>query len=471
MVKNPEKTGHHKLFYHDIGDYHSREEKLQIVKELGSVQNVDWQELQPNDEGDWVSQRNPEFMQFMPLGDKENDKSETLFDIYSLGVVTNRDAWAYNFSHENLMSNMGSMIAFFNKQSKAYATLRKASQDEVTVDSFIDTDARKISWTHNIKTELTKGSHFTLEDDCVVSSHYRPFCKQWLYFNRRFNERVYQMPKIFPNAELENLVISATGIGASKDFSAIISDSIPNLHLHDTSQCFPLYYYAKPDESEAKLFQDDGYIRREAISDAALKRFRSHYETKVKKEDIFYYVYGILHSPEYKERFASDLKKMLPRIPLAHDFWVFSKAGRKLAKWHLEYESVEPYALEETISGPRMVAVERFRVSKMSFPRKDGKPDKSVIVYNSNVTLSGIPPEAYGYVVNGKSALEWIMERYQISVDKDSGISNDPNEWSADPRYIVDLVTRIVRVSLETVKIVQSLPALQEDVANVLSVR
>jgi predicted helicase len=471
MVKNPERTGHHKLFYHDIGDYLSREEKLQIVKELGSVQNVDWQELQPNDEGDWVSQRNPEFMQFMPLGDKENDKSDKLFDVYSLGVVTNRDAWAYNFSHESLTSNMGSMIAFFNKQSKAYATFCKTSEKEVAVDKFIDTNSQKISWTRSLKNELSKCSRFILDEDCIVPSHYRPYCKQWLYFNRRFNEMVYQMPKIFPNAELENLVISATGIGASKDFSAIISDCIPNLHLHDTGQCFPLYYYAKPDESEAKLFQDEGYIRREAISDAALKRFRSRYDTKVKKEDIFYYVYGILHSPEYKERFASDLKKMLPRVPLAHDFWVFSKAGRKLAKWHLEYESVEPYALEETISGPRMAAVERFRVSKMSFPRKDGKPDKSVIVYNSNVTLSGIPPEAYGYVVNGKSALEWIMERYQISVDKDSGISNDPNEWSADPRYIVDLVKRIVRVSLETVKIVQSLPALQEDVANVLSVR
>ncbi len=465
MVKNPKMVVGHRLFYYDIGDYLCREEKLEIVKELGSVSSVGWEELHPNVEGDWVNQRNPEFMEFMPLGDKESDKSGALFDLYSLGVVTNRDAWAYNFSHASLAANMGEMISFFNNQSKAYAALRKAGKKEVPVDKFIDTDARKISWTRSLKNELSKGSRFDFEEACVAQSHYRPFSKQWLYFNRRFNEMVYQMPKIFPNSELENIVISATGIGATKGFSALITDAIPNLHLHDTGQCFPLYYYVKPEEGEPRLFADSGYIRRDAISDATLNRFQSRYDSKIKKEDIFYYVYGILHSLEYKERFASDLKKMLPRIPFVQDFLAFSKGGRKLAKLHLEYESVEPYPIEETISGPRMAAAERFRVSKMSFAKRDGKPNKSVILYNSHVTLAGIPLNAYDYIINGKPALEWIMERYQVTTDKDSGIVNDPNEWSKDPRYIVDLVKRLVRVSLETVKIVSSLPSLQEDKA------
>jgi predicted helicase len=186
-----------------------------------------------------------------------------------------------------------------------------------------------------------------------------------------------------------------------------------------------------------------------------LSEFRTQYaDVKISKEDIFYYVYGVLHSTEYKTRFASDLKKMLPRIPYAKDFWAFSVAGRDLAALHLNYETIEPYALIEEISGSA-----NFTVEKMKFP---SKADKSKIIYNAHVTLSGIPPEAYEYVVNGKSAIEWIMERYAVTVDKDSGIKNNPNDWSDDPRYILDLVKRIVAVSLGSVEIVKGLPALEE---------
>lgn len=264
-------------------------------------------------------------------------------------------------------------------------------------------------------------------------------------------------------------MISVSGIGASKGFSALITDSVPNFHFHDTGQCFPLYRYIENEDGgrtkKRSLFEADSrFTRKDAISDEILKRFRTQYDAAIKKEDIFYYVYGILHSPEYKQRFADDLKKMLPRIPFAKDFKAFSTAGRNLAKWHLGYETVEPYKLEE--SGTRNVDGEtRYRVSKMIFGKKDGKPDKSVVVYNSHITLSGIPLEAYDYVVNGKSAIEWIMERYRLTTDKDSGITNDPNDWSEDPRYIVDLVKRIVRVSLETMKIVHALPALEEQEA------
>jgi predicted helicase len=287
---------------------------------------------------------------------------------------------------------------------------------------------------------------------------YRPFCKQWLYYDRKFNERVYQMTKIFPNRTVKNFVICMTGISAQKDFSSLMVCVIPDLNFHQASQCFPLYTYEKIEIEESGLFDtpaESGYRKKENITDAMLSEFRTQYaDVKISKEDIFYYVYGVLHSTEYKTRFASDLKKMLPRIPYAKDFWAFSVAGRDLAALHLNYETIEPYALIEEISGSA-----NFTVEKMKFP---SKADKSKIIYNGTITLSGIPPEAYDYVVNGKSAIEWIMERYAVTVDKDSGIKNNPNDWSDEPRYILDLVKRIVAVSLGSVAIVKGLPALEE---------
>jgi predicted helicase len=272
------------------------------------------------------------------------------------------------------------------------------------------------------------------------------------------------MPNIFPNENLDNLVISVTGIGASKGFSALITNTIPNLHLHDTGQCFSLYSYEKQ-EDVGTLFTtaEYGYTKKENIPELILTDFRKTYgDQNITKEDIFYYVYGILHSPEYKSRFEADLKKMLPRIPYAQDFWAFSKAGRELAYWHLNYETIEPYPLTEDNSGLLFLDNEDYRVEKMSFGRRAKVIDKTTIIYNSKITLFGIPLETYDYVVNGKSALEWIMERYQFTKDKDSQITNDPNDWSEDPRYILDLVKRIVRVSLESMKIVNALPALNE---------
>ncbi|SEM74503.1 DEAD/DEAH box helicase [Lihuaxuella thermophila] len=460
LVKNPAKKGSCVIRYHDIGDYLSREQKLNIIRQASSVKGLNWTIIQPNKENDWINQRSDDFLKLIPL----RPQTENEFSIFdsnstSTGVVTSRDSWTYNFSHTALQNNMKAMIDFYNRQVDEFISLGKADPTMNDVNDFIDTDPRKISWSRALKQNLRRGKKHPYDESSIIPAMYRPFCKQWLYFSRAFNEVVSKMPDLFPNPSMKNRVITVTGIGASKDFSVLMTDSIPNFHFLDTGQCFPLHFYDQP----GGLFGHDQYIRRDSISDWALKEFRKHYNDEVHKEDIFYYVYGVLHSPEYKERFAPDLKKMLPRIPLvpsAERFWSFSRAGRELADLHLNYETVDPWPLNEIHDG-NLQTDDFYRVEKMRFAKgQGGKPDKTTIIYNANITLSGIPLEAYNYVVNGKPAIEWIMDRYQVKTDKDSGIVNDPNQWSEDARYIVDLVKRIVRVSMETLRILKSLPEL-----------
>ncbi|UXU75566.1 MULTISPECIES: DEAD/DEAH box helicase [unclassified Paracoccus (in: a-proteobacteria)] len=474
MVKDPAHEGPCQLHYHDIGDYLSREEKLTIIDDFASIDRMPWQRLRPNAEGDWINQRDPAFDAFVPLGDKEGTEGGAIFDTYSQGVLTSRDAWAYNSGREVLAANMSRMIETYEAERGRYArTCAGLQKDEwPPVEKVVDTDPRNISWSRALKADVTRNKAYAFDDSALVQGAYRPFQRQWLYFDRRMNEMVYQQPRLFPTPRHQNLVICAAGSGANKAFSAFVTASVPDYELVSKGQGFPLYWYDYPDETrgrrQGEMFANgatadaEGYIRRDAISDWALGEFRRRYaDDAISKEDIFWYVYGILHSPEYKDRFASDLKKMVPRIPYAADFRAFSNAGRELGRWHLGYETVEPYPLTEDYSRLVMEAAD-WRVHKMVFGKRGGEKDRSVIVFNPHVTLRGIPLEAYDYVVNGKSALEWVMERYAVTIHKESGIRNDPNDWSEDPRYIVDLVKRIVRVSLETVRIVASLPPLNE---------
>nr|WP_254435295.1 type ISP restriction/modification enzyme [Pandoraea communis] len=322
---------------------------------------------------------------------------------------------------------------------------------------------------------LARGRDGVFNGGKIGKVAYRPFCRSWLYYDQQFNE--YYKEKLWPSPKIGNVAIQATGAGGNKDFSCLISDLIFDVQTLSNGQCFPLYWYEKAGskqtqagfcfeqgESETEL---DGYSRRDGITDVALANFRQHYnDESITKEDIFYYVYGVLHSPEYRERYAADLKKVLPRIPYAPDFKAFSQAGRKLADLHLNYETVEPWPVQEDAK-PKgdLNDLAYYRVEKMRFASLGGRnKDKSGIVFNSRITLRGIPLQAYDYVVNGKSAIEWVMERYQVSTDKDSGIKDDPNDWCRehnDPAYILNLVKRVIRVSMETVAIVSALPAIQ----------
>ncbi|MCC6726486.1 MAG: DEAD/DEAH box helicase [Saprospiraceae bacterium] len=476
LVKNPTaKNEKAQLFYHDIGDYLNREEKLDIVKKFGSVGNVgmNWEILMPDKNGDWLNQRDTAFDTFTGLGDKnEKGNSQTFFvQFYSNGLKTNRDIWCFNSNLNELSERTKNSIDYFNSQVEKLENLRKQTP-ELLADSVIEWDATKFVWDRQQKKDLANKKKYQFDTTSLRKSSYRPFFKQWVYFNRQLNNCVYKLPTLFPSIEHDNLLICVPAPGGNKDFSVLITNCIPDLHYNGDTQCFPLYYYEEQKQQAPTLFGDgDGeqYVRRDGISDFILARAQKAYGKVVTKEDIFYYVYGFLHHPGYRSRFANDLKKTLPRLPLvdeAKDFWAFSKAGRKLAELHLNYESL-PFPAGVLVNGEEIDRVTSshpvntpngYRVEKMRNPKKG---EKDTILFNSQITISNIPAEAYEYTVNGKSAIEWVMERYQVTTDKDSGIRNDANDWAAEvgnPRYVLELVLRVIGLSVETVGVVGTLP-------------
>jgi len=344
-------------------------------------------------------------------------------------------------------------------------------------------DPTKIAWSWVLRGRHEKGQRGTFDRTNALKALYRPFEKRWLYYDGFFNENRYQMPRLFPSAHEQNLVIGVSATESRSAFSVLITDHVPSLHAVDMvgSQYFPLYLYEDSKQEglasgagQTNLFDGEARPprpsreRRDAITAEGLAHFQSAYPGEsIGREDLFYYVYGLLHSPDYRERFADNLGKELPRIPCvktAADFWAFSQAGRKLADLHLNYESVEPYPLKID-SGGRKLTDADYRVEKMRYGKGKGKDkDLTILHYNDRITLTGIPPEAYDYVVNGKPALDWVVERQSVKTDKDSGIVNDANDWAIETmgnaRYPLELFQRVVTVSLETMKVVKSLPKL-----------
>lgn len=458
LVKDPSHTGEAVLHYRDIGDYLSREEKLDIIAREGSIAHTEWEVIVPNEAADWINQRDEKYDTYQPIGDRDTKgKPNTpgIFQLYSRGLATSRDAWVYNFSARAVEENVRRMIEFYNSQ--------------IGVEH-PDMDPTKIAWGDGLKSLLRRKIQVGYSTTAARLSVYRPFCKQHVYFDAPLNERQYQLPKLFPTPAHENIAFGFTGRGATKEFSVLMVDTLPDLESISKAQWMSLYTYEPVVQEDGGFNLNlgggevvDGYTRKENITDATLAAYRSTYgDEGIAKEDIFYYIYALLHHPEYREKYAADLKKMLPRIPLVKGFWEYSRTGRALAELHLGYESVEPYPLDEVASSPAPEDLEErfefYRVQKLQFgPKKD----KTRIKYNGHLTLKGIPEEAYEYQVNGRSALEWVIDRYQVKTDKKSLITNDPNDYCRavnDPRYIVDLIKRLVTVSLETQKLVGTLP-------------
>lgn len=485
LVKNPAKAGQKAtIHYHDIGDYLTREQKLNLVKKFKSVhgRSIQWQTIEPTDRHDWINQRDGVFETLIPINPttRNNLSSQSFFASEVLGISTGRDAWVYNFSKDSLSANIQACIDFYNKQRADFAT---GKINDVPYDE------TKISLTVNLKKDFLNDIEISYNPSDIISSLYRPFVREILYYNRSLIERPAQWKNFFPN-NLSNRLICVSGVGATKGFSAFIIDNITSYDVLEKNHCYALYWYEENKNQQGNLFDfdtpDDKYIRHDGITDWILKEVRRRFGNAkaITKEHIFYYVYGILHSPQYRERFAADLKKSLPRIPIVdnvQDFMAFYKAGKVLAELHLNYEQVPPSPdvvphiadavyQEPTDDAPfGYTKYDHFAVDKMAFPKvrnQAGKlvSDKSRIIYNGNITIENIPAKAYEYIVNGKSAIEWIMERYAISQDSKSLIINDPNDWSREhhnPTYIYDLLLSVINLSVQSVDIINSLPKLK----------
>ncbi len=504
LVKNPTKNGQKaEIHYHDIGDYLTREQKLKMVKDFRSIssQKLDWQVLTPNDKADWINQRDGVFDSLIPLFD---ETGTSIFNHNGPAVATGRDIWVNNFSKEQLIGNINYLIDNYNIQCREFQMI-KSQKTSLSVESFIDTDKTKISWTRSLRNFMSRGTLLKFESKRLVECSYRPFCVTNLYYSPSLIESPGQCKDLFP-LNTDKIILCVNGKGSHKDASTIVTHYIPDYHLQFSCQFYPLYWYEENKTTQATLFDDaetNRYIRRDGITDWILKEVRSRFggSRAITKEHIFYYVYGLLHSKQYRERFADDLKKSLPRIPIVdnvQDFMAFYKAGKELADLHLNYEQGIneqatghdgdcPFCANMPMQAHCSLGVEvigdidiwqnewtdetyqYFAVDKMRFAKvrdESGKlvADKTRIIYNGHITIENIPPKAYEYIVNGKSAIEWIMERYAVTIDKASQIKNNPNDWSREhkqPRYIIDLLLSVIMLSCKTVDRVNALPMLR----------
>ena len=438
-----------RIFYYHSDEMWNKKQKFDFLSECQHTGGVEWKSVQPDIRYTWLTEGlQIEFDTFIPMGTKEAKSvkgtvDDVIFKMYSNGVKTNRDAWGYNFNRNTLTENIQQTMEFYNAQVLEWLVTPEKSI--MKVDNFVSYDNTKISWSSGLKQKLKGGRMAEFSEAKLRNSLYRPFVKSDLYFDRMITERVYVFPSIFPTpeTEMENQVICVAGIGDRKGFGCLTTNQIPALDLaFEKTQCFPFYTY-----------DEDGTNRQENITDWALAEFRTHYgDDTITKWDIFHYNYGLLHHPAYREKYEMNLKRDLPHIPFAEDFWGFATAGAALADLHVNYESAPKYDGLKFIETEGMTLdwrVEKMRLSK----------DKTQLKYNDFLTLDGIPSEVYDYRLGNRSALEWVVDQYRVKVDKRSGIVNDPNR-ADEPRYIVDLIHRVITVSLKTVEIVKNLPVL-----------
>lgn len=505
LVKDPAHSGPAVVHYRDVGDYLSREDKLAVV--AGSrLEDMEWDELTPNEAGDWINQRDPRYSSWQGL----SEGASPVFRSYSRGVETGRDPWVYNYSLSALDESCQRLIGTYNdERERIHREQAGARLTEKSVRDLVTTDETRIKWTRDLYASAAKNRPIRYDMGATYPALYRPFCEQWL----NATDGIIYLPAVlrryFPTPGHDNLGIVVMGPRPAADFAALMTTHVPDVALFTyTVQHFPRWTWEKVSGRHAAEdggFDFDalaeargpgsatdaegevigGYRRVDNITDAALSVYRAAYGPEVEKADVFYYVYGLLHHPDYRTRYAADLKKSLPRIPLLasrEDFTALATAGRGLADLHLDYETVEPAPLALTVDGQPLAWDQRtsltgaqLRVAKMRYAkvRVDGKKvdDKTSIVYNEHLTVSGIPEQAQDYLLGSRSALGWLPDRYQVKTDKASGIVNDPNDWMNEgagggptappqPRYLLELIARVTTVSLRTQQIVGSLPTL-----------
>lgn len=460
LVKNSKRTKDGFIHYHDIGDYLTQREKLNIISDFKNIKNIPWKEIIPDENNDWLNKKNSNFSKFVPLFEEKNTNS--IFTLTTSGVTTARDAWVYNYSKEKLLKNMQNMCDTYNDEMHR---LIKNKVDPKEFKNQVTSDETRISWSRSLLNTLKNGKEKEISESNVRQALYRPFCKQWFYFSTDFNECQYKTKSVFKE---DNLVIIITGASSGKEFSALMTDTIYNFHTLATSMSFPLYFYeeAKNTDTQISLFENGTSTRKENISDKTLKLFQKEYnDITITKLDIFYYIYAILQSKEYCKTFATDLAKSLPRIPMVKNadlFHEYCSAGKKLADLHVNYENVEPYnkcSIVEDASFGTVTEQQKYHIEKMTFPKRGAT---QTIILNQYISITDIPKKAYDYQISGKSAIEWVMERYALKEEKKSHIINDPNDWnSLNPKYILNLLLTVINISLQTIDIIDNLPSLE----------
>ncbi|GAA9686146.1 hypothetical protein VH58_11050 [Helicobacter pylori] len=443
-------TPNNTIFYYEVEDYLKREAKLNLLAGFENLESVPFKEITPNDKGDWINQRNEEFEKLIPLKRDKTLKNDSIFDINSLGVVSGRDSWVYNFSPNALMQSVQKCIDTYNADLKRFnerfrEAFKQRTQGVKSGDLYrhlndkeITTDKTKIAWTDGLKNHLLKNQKLPESNkERMRLSLYRPFNKQWLYWDKNWINRQRQFSKIFPDESFENVVMNI-GAGNGKDFSALVSDFIPDYSLILPNQAYPLYYY-------------DGLGNRHcAISGYALNLFRKHYEdNSIAEEEIFYYIYAILHHKGYLEKYKNSLTKENPRIALSEDFKELSMLGKELAELHLNYESGEMHA---SVEYKTLMNAEEEGYYDVETMKKIG----DCILYNQNIAITKIPKKAFEYVVNGKSAIDWVIEHYKKTMDKESLIENNPNDYKGG-KYVFELLCRVIKLSEKSVDLIEKI--------------
>ncbi len=455
VKKRAKSPGNTQVFYYHTDETWKKKQKFDFLNARQHIGCIEWQSIQPDSRHTWLTQGlHAEFNTFTPIGTKQakaakGETTDVIFKTYSNGIKTNRDAWVYNFNQNALTENVRRMTQTYNAEMDRW---KRRENQQTNVSDFVIYDDTKIKWDRELRQHLQRGRHAEYTENKVRTSLYRPFTKSNLFLDRVLNNCVHLFPYFFPTpeTEMENRVIWLK-VGREWPMFALMTDKILDLLPQGGSQCFPFYTYDK-----------DGTNRRENITDWALAEFRIHYgDDTISKWDIFHYTYGLLHHPDYREKYEMNLKRDLPHIPFAEDFWGFATAGAALADLHVNYESAPKYDKLKYIETPEMRVdwrVEQMKLSKDTTQPKYNK-DRTLLKYNDFLTLDGIPTEVYEYRLGTRSALEWVINQYCVKVDKRSGIVNDPNR-EAEPQYIVDLIARVITVSLKTVEIVKGLPSL-----------
>ncbi len=459
LAKNPD-AAHEgcRILYRDIGDYLSREDKLAMLRKWGSIAGIEnWEAIAPDRHHDWIGQRNEAFRALYPLGSKDAKAGRTddaIFRLFSNGYKTSRDIYTYNFSRNDCASNARRMVQDYRDALREW---NESAGKPNELDAIVEQNSQNVRWDRELKNNLRRQKEISWSPENIWTTQYRPFVKQHCYVEYVLVNNKYLQDSIFPSNSTENRAICVPGVGSTKPFSALVVDTMPDLHLVAFGQCFPRYRYERGSGQQSLPGMEPLPERIDNITDAALRAFRVRYaDNAITKDAIFDYIYGVLHAPDYRERFANDLAKELPRIPFATDFHAFADAGRRLAALHLAYETCAEYPLQLEYAGPGEPTPKHYRIGTRAMRFEDSA--RAVIVVNDYFRLVGIPAEAHGYQVNGRTPLEWLIDRYRITRDKESGIVNDPNGWFDEPRDLIAAFRRIVHVCVETVAIVASLP-------------